>query len=242
MKNVILSLVILVCASTLLFSQQQPQNTLELKIKDLEDKVDKLKDQLAFYTKFYEEQKGLIDRYNIILIALIILGGLSEFFILKTKLTAETEKRIEEGILNIIKKKKEFLIKILKAEEYEEKIKADKKILVLSNKKRVFEKELREFFTKYKFRSPDFKYIDDKVNYNKYDLILLNKQDDKITINQINSIIDKVKNKAFFCLSSEQMNPRPIARYINFANNLITLYPRLLELLQYRDTMEEEYI
>lgn len=229
------------------FSQKTRLDTVEAKLATVENYKDNL-DQL--YTinaeklekhvnetvdkkvEDIDEAKKILKWLLLIGIPATILGLLAVYF----GAVKKARKIIVERIETIVEHKREDLIKLIETQEYDTKLKNNKKLLVLSSSDEANEK-FKPMFQKLKFKDVNFRSVSTYIEYNSYDLIIFNDSDSSFDQTLIDEYVQNSvdENVSFVVYTNRNLTRHP---RINFCNSSFTLYHNILSTLKYTEILK----
>lgn len=147
----------------------------------------------------------------------------------------KARKIIVARIETIVEHKREDLIKLIETQEYDTKLKNTKKLLVLSTNDSANEK-VKETFSKLKFKTVNFRIVNQYTAFNDYDLVIFNDSDGSfsqaVIDDYINNTPDEDVSFVSYTIKNLTRNPR-----INFCNSSFTLYHSILSTLKYTEIL-----
>lgn len=148
-------------------------------------------------------------------------------------LNKKIEKKITDKIETIIEQKREDIISIIKDEEYERKLKATKKILVISSSRQA-EDQIKNTFMKMNFKNPIFRVKDNIQNFPENDIIVFNNINGELDQIYINNTVMQIddEEKCYIGYTTQNLERHD---QFNFANSRFTLYHQILNTLKFSD-------
>lgn len=215
---------------------REKENILKEKLIDIENEKEKIKLEKDEIIRNFNSLHSFLNRLRdysflgIIVFILSVVGYLRSLF-------KSIDKKIKEGIITKISDlteiEKKDLIEILVRKNEEMKLKRTKKICILSvdnENKGEIKKILKGFDCR------EYKSIDDNINFNAYDLILINHNAD-FNIEKINKMITDNKDSYFFYYGSGRVNSSNMKK--NYCNSIFTLHGNLIDLLRTQDVLKK---
>lgn len=226
--------------------EKRVQETIDKHETAFRDIETRLKDQNKdLMTEFYklrldwtnekielETKKGYVDRqiFRIYVIAgaFVLFGSIGIW----NTLQSAVKKSVYEHISNLTEENKEVIQKIIECNREEQRIKNEKRILLLA-KEEASNKDIEVFLQNMGFEKIMPKVISKSADYNGYDLVLLNRIDDRFHKDDAKRIVENNPNVKFFDYVSSDDNRMGSKKenVLNYANSQITLYGHLLDTL-----------
>lgn len=227
-------------------------------LSELEDKIKKYDEIISKYDNKSEQLKNELDKNkndldkkindldkkitnldmikNTILIVGAILGitGIPSYFKIKDTIKKDINNKINDKLDTFLDSNVEKLNKLVSIKDREDKLKKDKKILVLSkgeSDRKVIKRILREFE---EVTCEDIDNIPKKLS--NYDVVLLNNNSGVIDHTQIFSVINNNKDLNYIYYSTNGKNLEGLSgkENITFASTKVTLCTNLINLLKYQ--------
>ncbi len=206
----------------------------EIELKKKLDEVINEKEQIKL------EKDEVKTKFNIIMWFVGILGvvsiaGIIGVIIESIKMWKYIDKKVKERInlevSEIVEAEKKKIEEIVKQHDIEEKLKRTKKICILS-----IDNDNRGDITKIlkEFEEKDYIGIEEEINFNNYDLILIN-NNSHYDIEDINKILEDNPNTLFFYYGGTPTKRG--LKNVNFSNSPFTLYSNLINTLRTQDLL-----
>ncbi len=243
--------ILLICCVTI-WSNSLAQND-SAKIASVEQRLRYLEDYKANIDNYskVETHKAveaakmqIDDEYkNVRNIFLIILGlgipaTLYGIYMMFWGMNKKIKTAINERIETIVEQKREEIIKLVSNQEFETRLKAQKKILVISANESSQE-EVKHTMSKFKFKNVIYRVNGSFDEFPDHDLIVFNNADGDLSQQNIKDIItsNTDEDACFVAYTTKQLDRNP---RLNFANSKFTLYHSLLTTLSYVESIKIE--
>lgn len=247
LKKMILLYIASILISSVSFSQKTKLDTIEIRVATLENFKDNLNQLYTLNSEKLErhvdETVGKkvedIDESKRILKWLLVIGipatilGLLGVYLSAVK---KARKIIVDRIETIVEHKREDLIKLIETQEFDTKLKNTKKLLVLSSNDTANDK-IKETFSKFKFKTVNFRVVSEYTEYNGYDLIIFNDFDGLFSQVVIDDFIANTPDEDVSFVAYTTKNLTRNSR-INFSNSPFTLYHSILSTLKYTEILK----
>lgn len=148
-------------------------------------------------------------------------------------LNKKVDGKINSKIEGIIEQKREDILSIVKDEEYERKLKQNKRILVISSSREA-EEEIKHTFSKFYFADVKYRVKDNFQTIPENDIVVFNNLNGELDQLFINSIVSEINDEDKCYIGYTMTN---LARHeqFNFANSRFTLYHQILSTLKFAD-------
>ncbi|MFN3773486.1 NARF domain-containing protein [Cloacibacterium normanense] len=142
-------------------------------------------------------------------------------------------KKITDKIETIVEQKREDIISIIKDEEYERKLKGNKKVLVISSS-RESEEQVKNTFSNMGFKNILFRVKDNFTTIPDNDIIVFNNINAELDQSYINEIVNQIDDdeKCYIGYTIQSLERH---EQFNFANSRFTLYHQILNTLKFYD-------
>ena len=142
-------------------------------------------------------------------------------------------KKITDKIETIVEQKREDIISIIKDEEYERKLKSNKKVLVISSS-RESEEQVKNTFSNMGFKNVLFRVKDSFTTIPDNDIIVFNNINAELEQSYINEIVNQINDeeKCYIGYTIQNLDRH---EQFNFANSRFTLYHQILNTLKFSD-------
>lgn len=216
--------------------------SLETSTQNFEDKFENFEDKQSIELQRVEQD--LKEDFNYLkllawvfgsLTVLGILVGLWQIFIRTKKVALEA---VESQISKLIKEKKSVLTGVIDNHIEENRLKKEKKILVLTPKESSYE-FLENFFSMMEFEKVEFNAVDDTFKLekkNNIDLVLFDNESNTFDQGKIQEIVSSLDQNTmglyFGSIRYEDMNSG--AEKLSFTNRRMQLYSSILNTLKYQ--------
>lgn len=144
--------------------------------------------------------------------------------------------KITERIESVVEEKREDIIRIVQSQEFENRIRLTKKILVLSPNE-ADQDIIKSIISKLKFKAENVKY---RINIgyvpsSDHDLIIFNNCNGNFKQDLINKYISEGKeDEAFVAYTTQNLDRHP---NLNFSNSPYTLYSSIITTLKYQEIL-----
>ncbi|MEJ5102386.1 NARF domain-containing protein [Chryseobacterium sp. MYb328] len=145
-------------------------------------------------------------------------------------------KKITDKIETIVEQKREDIISIIKDEEYEKKLKNNKKILVISSSREA-EEQIKNTFSKMGFKNIIFRVKDNFTNIPDNDIIIFNNMGTELGQSYIDTIVTQINDNEK-CYIGYTVHNLERHEQFNFANSRFTLYHQILNTLKFSDLID----
>lgn len=248
MKRIIV--VLLIVFASLTYGESEKKNENESKIDELIKNNTKLELEVKNLVKQYgiektairneyqeklneiiSEKNELKTKFNILMFIFGILGGgsiLGIFIFINN-----TKNKLYKKMAEELRVKKDLIENSVKKHDTELKLKKTKKICVLS-----VDDENKGEITQIleSFEGREYKRIEEEIDFNNYDLILIN-NNAEYEIKKINKILKDNSNTLFFYYGG--VPTKRGLKNVNFSNSPFTLYGNLIDTLRTQDLLNK---
>jgi len=148
----------------------------------------------------------------------------------------KAKKFVVDKIENIVEHKREEIINLIETQEYDSRLRKNKKLLVLSPDEDSQEK-IKLFIDKLKFNNVKYRPIDKYQKFEDYDLIIFNDHYTSFNQDLITEFITNIEEEHINFVAYTKNKLAPNHR-LNFSNSPFTLYHSILSTLKYGEILK----
>jgi hypothetical protein len=148
----------------------------------------------------------------------------------------KARKEVKDKIEGIVEKNRDELIRLIDSQEFDTKLRTNKRILVLGASD-VANTDLKSIMEKMKFQNLRFRTVNNYTAFQDYDLIVFNNGDGTFPQQVITDYIIREGNDhiAFVAYTTKNLDRHD---KLNFANSRFTLYHNILNTLKYSEVLK----
>jgi len=198
-------------------------------------KAENIKSQNDLAKEIDEKYKDVKNLFTMILILGIpstLYGVYLMFWGIKKKVNQAIAVKIE----TIVEQKREDIIKLIQSQEFERRLKDNKKIIVISENDEA-QKEIKNTIETFNFKNVVYRVKKSYKSLPDYDLIIINNCDGEFVQEDVNEIINSTQDEdaCFVAYTTKQLERNP---KLNFANSKFTLYHNIISSLSYSEVLK----
>lgn len=237
-KKIVLFLLLTVSIFANSTTNQEYKNDLQTLENKIEANNNRVTASLTEFDKSWDTKtKEITEKTKDVDKSLTIIYGVLGFFGLSILggsilLLRKTKSLILQKIVSTIEKDEDIIKKIIHSEDYENKLKKTKKLLVVyetNGDNENIKKVLKEF------KNVRFKEFSDNEDIISYDLIIFSYQkQDTTNYDKLEDIIRNNQEKIFVYYNTTRDNLKQTGK-VNHSNSEITLYSSVMNALKYQD-------
>jgi hypothetical protein len=202
----------------------------------LEDKFNNKSKELDNEHDYLKTLAWIIGPVTVIGIVGILFSLICSYFKLKKRIEKIALEKINEKFDQILDEKETQIIGIIEKHDKENKLKREKKILVLTPNG-ADDTSIRKFFNSMEFDKVSYASPDNTRKLNKVDLVFFNNEEKKFGHDEITAIAEKTKKDVFcfyFAPKDCPYNNDNLKDRLSFANARVQLYGNLINALRYQ--------